>query len=521
MGNLVVSLDPRPLSQRFDLTYVRKRSWPHNWIRLLSMIGVLSVGIYFARASLDTDWRMYSSGSLNAAHSMFANDCRQCHRLDEQKGRFWRSVTDRSCLRCHAGSAHHPEVARTLADVHTAQMTDRLGSALMASDCASCHREHRGRNARIAQVPDPHCVRCHGDLESVAATDAGAPYSAIHSFVQGHPEWRVLEEQPVDESAIRMGHALHMDPRTPQMQSMLKRWAERLREEGVPDGSIPMREVKTENEDDPPLLTMTCTACHQGDEAGRYMRPIEFEQHCQPCHGLGRVGQVRLPGVDTAIPHGSEFVPWAQHVAFEAATSRVKAKPRAKRRRGPRSSRPKSGAAVKKTMTFEGEQAVADQVAAWVTAANEKIHDHVILRGTCAKCHGPDAEPGRIADPNIPDRWLPASTFSHGAHRFVGCTECHQPPGVFDEIGRRTRRPDVPEALRWTEATSDLMLPGIDLCRKCHQPKLEHGLGGARHDCGLCHLYHDPPVQGHEGGAFVIHDGARPLRLVDVIGREE
>jgi len=73
-----------------------------------------------------------------------------------------------------------------------------------------------------------------------------------------------------------------------------------------------------------------------------------------------------------------------------------------------------------------------------------------------------------IAPANLTPEWLPHSRFDHDAHRGFSCTGCHQ------------------KALNSTE-TSDILIPGIAVCRTCHAPGPDY----AESRCSECHTYHD------------------------------
>ena len=75
-----------------------------------------------------------------------------------------------------------------------------------------------------------------------------------------------------------------------------------------------------------------------------------------------------------------------------------------------------------------------------------------------------------VMAPNMPARWMPAATFSHGAHEEARCESCHS--NVRDSID-----------------TKDVLLPGIATCRQCHADQTLHPKVGS--DCTLCHSYHD------------------------------
>jgi hypothetical protein len=131
--------------------------------------------------------------------------------------------------------------------------------------------------------------------------------------------------------------------------------------------------------------------------------------------------------------------------------------------------------------------------AQWVS---ERTSDAEVLlwRKTCVQCHAlsarssededpPQAAPWlRTAEDNSPvlrplpevvpayvaQGWMPHAKFDHDAHRGFTCRSCHA------------------KALTSTES-SDILLPGIETCKKCHAPGPEH----AESRCFECHTYHD------------------------------
>ena len=162
-------------------------------------------------------------------------------------------------------------------------------------------------------------------------------------------------------------------------------------------------------------------------------------------------------------------------------------------RRGPPSAPPDSGF---DPIEFKTAQDVTEAIA----SAQDKVYE-TLLSQACTKCHGqlpsarnqaPEGDWAAIdwgkVEPGIPDQWLTRSLFSHDAHAFLSCLECHGAASPrAQEDASADRDSDDPEALApgWTGRTKDIMLPGIETCRSCHSPQ-----GGARHDCALCHVYH-------------------------------
>ena len=101
-----------------------------------------------------------------------------------------------------------------------------------------------------------------------------------------------------------------------------------------------------------------------------------------------------------------------------------------------------------------------------------------LYRSSCGKCHGVDLEvvPPAITPVAIPTRWMPYARFSHRPHRGIAaCVDCHA--GAARSI-----------------ETTDVLLPGIALCRNCHGPQprgTRAAAAGATTQCISCHDYHD------------------------------
>lgn len=87
-----------------------------------------------------------------------------------------------------------------------------------------------------------------------------------------------------------------------------------------------------------------------------------------------------------------------------------------------------------------------------------------VWKKMCEQCHTisfSTAVP-EIAPSQIPDRWFQHAIFDHAAHQKQVCIDCH------------ARAPT-------SAVAADVLLPGIDACRRCHQSST----------CSECHVYHD------------------------------
>jgi predicted CXXCH cytochrome family protein len=143
-----------------------------------------------------------------------------------------------------------------------------------------------------------------------------------------------------------------------------------------------------------------------------------------------------------------------------------------------------------------GGDAPASAAASWVSTQLGTIEPG-LLKQRCEYCHTlkreGDALP-EVAAPAIPARWLPHAQFDHGAHRPIGCGECHK-------------------AAASTE-TKDVLMPSIATCRDCHQPR-----AGARTGCVECHRYHDKAQERSPDGPFKVRQllGKFGSRSVDQV----
>lgn len=165
--------DLRPLSERFDLLYVRRRHFADRWGGRLGLIAAACTAVVVGGMYAMGNERGYTAGDLTLAHDMFATDCMKCHDggADKAFGGLLLPASDAKCMECHASQA----------GVHAQNQVERFLSAsvpghegvAMSANCAACHIEHRGRHANLSEVPDNLCVSCHADL-SAKGIRAGA-----------------------------------------------------------------------------------------------------------------------------------------------------------------------------------------------------------------------------------------------------------------------------------------------------------------------------------------------------------
>lgn len=382
----------------------------------------------------------WNSGPISNAHKMIEDNCASCH------AESFRRVRDAQCLACHEMSEH----AATITTVFERHPDLNLR-------CATCHMEHNGSAGIIAE-DSSLCADCHGQIAEVLQS----PDIPSISSWRKHPEFRVTvaavtgsdkystarrislsdKQELRDTTAIKLNHQIHLQPDIAGAEG---------------------------------LTTLKCGDCHQFDRDYVDIKPISFEEHCASCHPLEF--DERLPG--RAVPHGSPdvvynylFAEYAKlFLATEGEGKDIEACFRAR----------KPGKAVSR-----GEEVKFARSA--VESTSRSMEESLFTRTACHLCHDirkrSDSEvvsavangvggssAYEVVQPQIPTRWMPASTFDHGAHQEIACESCHV--GVRD-----------------SEETADVLLPGIDNCKQCHAQ--ENMTGMVVSECVTCHSYHQP-----------------------------
>ena len=435
----------KKLAQRIDLNYF-KRATPLKrakfWLSVL--LPVLAVA-WVAWLVAAKDSRAYSSGRLSGAHAVLERQCAACH--VQKAGAFSAEAQDAACLACHDGPMHH-------------------ASRVAAPSCATCHREHRGR-VKLAAVSDAACAECHGDLTRAAGSTHFA--GKIESLGEGHPEFAALRTaggaEARDPGTIKVNHALHMKlirrgPMGPMVQLECGN-CHRPASAGVDTtyGDASYRTASVSYKESDELLPAASGGLMAAKPAsGReLMAPVKFANACAGCHLL--TFDKRF---ECGVPHDTPEVVQAflvkrfgEYIAAHSNELREVRDP----------GRDLTGKAAAPAVRIYTPK---EWVAARVADAEE-----LLWRKTCKQCHAltvserSDALP-EIAAARTTVRWMSHAKFDHDAHRGFSCESCHA------------------KAMRSTEA-SDLLLPGIATCEKCHAPGPEH----AESRCFECHTYHD------------------------------
>ena len=412
--------------------------------KTLSGIFVLGLlAIFFVWPNITGIFAWWSSGPISNQHAMIANNCQACHSSP------FVPVQDQQCLACHKLSEHSKAMPFIVKDFRELDWR-----------CAQCHMEHNG-NHHFTNTESGLCTTCHARLQTLYP-DTKQPN--IESFTD-HSQFMVgvkrelvegrdfvvkvsLDDKDklIDPTHIKLNHQVHLKP-------------------GIRGSKGP--------------VTLACGDCHRLAGDKRSIEPITFEKNCQSCHPL--TFDDRLPS--SQVPHGSPDVVfnylYAEYAKLFMAEHGTKAAEIVATRFRPGH----EAAPVRAAESNPTREAVERE-----SRSTEKL---LFTKTACLLCHdvsekkggessnlvGIDPQSGlmvsryQVLNPEIPSRWMPASTFSHGAHQELRCDSCHR---------------GVPNS---TE-TSDVLMPGIAGCRDCHHDPGRAGKVDS--SCVMCHSYHDP-----------------------------
>jgi hypothetical protein len=434
--------------------------------------------------------RRASPGPLSDPHAAWEAQCTACHvpfqpmRPDALATRWDNEsrVADQQCMTCH----------RSIKDtVHHS-----VASEEHVPRCASCHAEHRGREASLVRMHDRHCVRCHANLAShrPVSLNGGHAFADVTRFDRDHPDFRSIAADP---GRLKFSHRRHLTPGLTAEPGGKGEWTladipetdrERYRTAEQSDGS----------RDREHIVHLDCASCHagagtapfpaalasgsaeRGDSLGAYFRPPNYEQHCRACHplDLGPWAAAEKTGIDRqaaaaplrSVPHG--MAPGELRAYLTAVFARQVVEQTPGLLDEPLRTRPLPGKTASPEMV---------QARQWIDAQLDGAAGH--LRIVCGKCHEFDsADPPTVAavvPVAVPAVWLAHARFNHSSHRSVGCRHCHE--RAFADVANPS------------ESRADVLVPARQTCLECHRPlerTAEGYRGGARFDCVECHRYH-------------------------------
>ena len=473
----------RELAERVQIDYHRRPRPLRRRLAWLALACILVVAAWVGSAWRRGEHRVFAAGPVSTAHRMIENDCARCHNTWVPLGRLLgmqfrgggHSIDNAKCLECHETALHHDNQVPGHGDSHP------------DLSCADCHREHRGQQ-RLSRVADRQCISCHADLKTREKTPATFARQVTKFDALAHPEFmiqRLLGGEPPPGKA----HEVHSVLSAPTADAggdsawhdaahIKFNHSVHLRSERAKNGTENVFLISKDGRTIDRL--QSCEKCHTPDKTGRYMQPINYQQHCRECHPL--LFDNERKGVE--VPHETPelVLGWlTEQYTLQVLRGTADAKP-AVVKPDPGTRRPFPGQPFRASLTETQARTVARQV----TAAEQHVLQsvHTVFgreaKGGCRYCHDVAEEDSRpnwsIKPPGIPLRWMQHARFGHHAHRFLDCNECHS--GVAG-----------------SKKTRDVLLPSIANCQKCHVSgslagRTDHRVVGARSDCVECHVYH-------------------------------
>lgn len=386
--------------------------------------------------ALDSVW---NPGPLASAHSNLEGDCQACHTGDFSR------VKDESCAVCHSNMGLHV-TEKTVPE-----------TSFEEGRCASCHRDHKGRESLAEQnkhFVGADCAACHADIKTVAPKTETL---AVRDFTgDKHPAFRITVAtgpEPSDLRRIRMAantpivektnlkfpHDVHLDPK------------------GI---DTPTKKV-----------VMECANCHEPADTATGFKTLSMENHCQECHKLGF--EPALP--DRQVPHGpvdavlSTVEEFYSYLALHTEERNKVNAQRAVLRARPGEKDPKRSN-LRKLSGNPRAQAAFATVELFENTACAVCHEVKAVEGLGnTRTSGSRMPQYSVAKINPAHPWMPMAKFDHKAHEFEACESCHK--------------------AKESEEASDVLMPAINSCQTCHAGS-KPALNKVQSDCGVCHEYH-------------------------------
>jgi hypothetical protein len=371
------------------------------------------------------------------------------------------AVTSRGGARVRLDAAPKPEDAAEIKLNHARHLrvnlkdiekvADQPGVRKIGNDlqlgCTFCHRpEEQGQYLRPIAY-QTHCAACHAPELETPVPDVVAPHDKpviVHAFLRGTlaEEFERCQKIPADDSGAAIRQRC-VDLKLAKAAAQPAAAADTPR--GLRRGAAA--------EEPPPADTPR-------GRLGRSREPEAAAEAAAPERLCAPSGRAAEPEPAAEAPRGARMRGRSEEAPAAPAATPAPAK----------------GWAVE-----------------CLEASEAKLFADPGKSNGCLKCH--TLTPQKAALPKveataIPPRWLPHARFDHGAHRTVGCAECHKAEA--------------------SKETVDVLMPSIGTCRECHQPH-----GGARTGCVECHRYHDKTKERSPDGPFKVHQLAERIGARD------
>ena len=399
------------------------------------------------QVKMDASW---STGSLSLAHHALEDNCEACHVEPFQ------SVRDETCLSCHAEIADHADKPRLAAgrgpmssgDAFLWNVAQTFGKEGPEA-CTTCHTEHEG-GGRMEPAAQQFCASCHDGLDT-RLTDTTLANAA--DFGTSHPQLQALVwTQPGRARQERI--ALGQKPRHndgikfPHDLHLAKA------------GGVARMAGSLSRYGD----ALDCADCHTPDADKVNFQPIVMEENCESCHSLvyDRVGSTFR-----TLRHGDVDQMRADLMAMDRAP-----------RRPITSGRSRPGQYAQGGRYY---QDFGRPQRAYIGISNALAPD-----GVCGECHLPTVADGKPSVMPVTFRrsFFVNGMFDHDAHKQEDCSTCHAADG--------------------SKSATDLLIPGIETCRTCHQGEKAR-TAEVPSTCAMCHSYHEPSgrkPKDHPGPGF-------------------
>lgn len=449
----------KKLAKRINLQYFKELHGFRRWRLWLSIaVPLLAVGWLLAE-KVSGNRFVYSSGPVSSAHAVFGQNCNLCH---VRGANYSAKVDDKACLACHNAPVHSPRQA-------------------FAPACSSCHLEHKGA-FKMAATSDAACSQCHGDLH---VKDGELKYDPhVSDFDNKHPQFLPLRHGHYDPGTVNLNHHAHLQPtlRGPNGQVQMQ-CGDCHRPTGI-NQPWPYSVAVVQPASQPPVAVLAAETQQQKNRftetgAGPYMQPIKYVNQCAACHTLQF--DPLIPG---PAPHGDTAK--VRTFVEEKIKQLVKEHPELIHQpiiTGYKDQIEATHNFLRPTRDYLTLPIQATTPQNWVQQRIE-LAERLLWKKDCKVCHEQttgeqDTIPTSVKAV-IPARWLPNSDFDHQAHRMMTCESCHS--RIYE-----------------SNQTSDVNLPGIETCRRCHKQGGAMA-NGAEGRCYECHAYHDwrkeQPVKG-------------------------
>ena len=482
-------------SQRIQIDYYRKLGGLHRLKQACVIVALALAGTYSIYVLAAGGQSHVSTGALSRAHASFENDCGQCHQdftpIDSRGAKLdlpWVGVHSKqsieqietSCQTCHPVGSHH----RAKMDADWQQVDQH---------CSGCHADHRGRDYDLNLIATSKCTSCHAGLNEGCTGEATVRPEVSAFTLEQHGDFRSLAQG--DPGKIKFDHRQHMLP------GQVNEGEKGAFTIAMLDQSLRGRYRKPGQADSAPV-ELECSSCHElagnpagvatlatDAELGRYLKPVDFQQHCSACHSMH-------PGMatenSTPLPHA---VPWAKIDLLLAATiSGSRATGQARLPRDDRQATPQPGEGLGSAATIQpgdsGEGGAVDAARQIVQTQCLKCHDEASITDEAIA-----AALSGSSEAMIPPRWFTRGLYDHGVHREIDCRYCHE--AAFPRAGQVAEPAGDHEAV---------MISGIESCTGCHRdaesPTPESLASDANllgkqstwasDHCVTCHRYHTP-----------------------------